>query len=340
MRQRRRAERGHFAGRAPDQQRSRQDIEQGQRRLLLWGAGAVAVILVALLGVGYYVTDFQPPRRTVAVVGGQEIKLREVAPYARVLAATAAPAGGQLTGAIQPQFAFNTLVRNAVLRQNAESLAVSVSPVEVDFEIIRRFEPLASSEDGTLPDALGSVGELIYREFLDAVGVTEAEYRDTLAGDLLRDRVNNRFLSLQPGEGEQVFVRWIVTETSTSAQSALERLESGEAFEEVAAELNLDTVFAGENGEVGWVPQGAFGELDQFLFNAEQTGFVGPVDSSIGSMVLEVTAGPELQPVEDIMRARAALSASQTWYQARIVELVTVNDFDGSAAEWIIDELT
>ena len=62
MRQRRWAERGHFAARVATQHRSRRDTERLQRRLLLWGSAAVVVVLLVLLGGGFYFNTFKPPR--------------------------------------------------------------------------------------------------------------------------------------------------------------------------------------------------------------------------------------------------------------------------------------
>lgn len=333
MRQRRRAERGHFAARASSLQSTpRSETERSQRRLLVIAASVIGLFIVGLLALGWYVSSFQPPRSVVAEIDGEPVRLGDVVAYTKLVRLT--------TGQLAPTTARNVYVRDSVLRLRAGELGVTVTAADVEETLALRFEPPAP------PDVEPSVvltepGLEFLQEFLDAVDITDGDYRAWTEGQLLTAAFARHFADAQPESIEQVFVHWIVAATSVDAQTALDRIAGGQEFAAVAMDLSVDTVIADEAGEVGWVPRGAFPEFDTWLFDPElEVGEpIGPLVTTIGSVILLVTDGPSEQPLEDEMRDLLGQTEFQEWLDEQTLELVNLLELDLDDAQWVVDQL-
>ena len=336
MRQRRRAERGHFAARASTQHpTTRRDTERSQRRLLVIAASVIGLLLVGLLAVGWFVSSFQPPRRVVAEIAGEPVRLRDVIAYTKLEFLTS----GQLAPATVAT-ARNIYTRDHLLRLQAGDLGVTVTPAEVEEALALRFEPPAPP-DVERSVVLTEAGRGFLQEFLDAVDVTVDDYRAWTEGQMLADALVQHFGDAEPESVEQVFVHWIIAANSVDAQTAADRIAGGEEFAAVAAELNIDRVIADEAGEVGWVPRGAFPEFDGLLFDPElEVGEpIGPLVTTVGSVVLLVSDGPSEQPLDPDNRELLGRTAFREWLDEQTVELVSLLDFGFDDAEWVLDHL-
>ena len=335
MRQRRRAERGHFAAHASsDQRATRRDSERSQRRLLVIAASVIGLFLVGLLALGWYDSSFQPPRRVVAEIDGEPVRLRDVIAYTRLEFLTP----GRL-GATTVVAARNAYVRDRLLRLRAGELGVTVTPADVEEAIALQFEPPAPP-DAERSTVLTEEGRRFLRLFLDDVRVAEDDYRAWREGQLLAEAFGHHFGDALPENIEQVFMHWIVAANSVDAQTALDRVAAGEEFGAVAADLSIDRLIADADGEIGWVPRGAFPEFDGVLFNPQlEVGeLIGPLVTTIGSVILLVTDGPSEQPLDHDMRDVVGQTAFREWLeeQSEAVELI---EFDIDDAEWVLDQL-
>ncbi|MDA0797111.1 MAG: peptidylprolyl isomerase [Chloroflexi bacterium] len=336
MRQRRRAERGDYSQLRDRSQPvvNRRDVEKKQRQLLLGGAGFVVAIVVGLLGYGWFDSSFQPPRKTIAEISGESIKLADLVPYS---ALEAFDAGGTLN----PDTGLNSLVRDAVVRAYASELEVEVTAEEIDTAIISRFETLPA--DASEPvDALTADGRDELDSFLGIFNVSEDDYRQWLAGRLYVSELQDHFNDVSPEIAEQVSVEWIITASTVTAQEAADRINAGEEFAAVADELTTERVISGPGGVVGWVPRGAIEELDTILFTEELVlnELIGPLVTSAGSVVLRVNDGPSEQPVDPVMRGFLATNAFQSWLNDKVLEAAV--DSDGLTPEdsqWVIDQI-
>ncbi|MCI0816550.1 MAG: hypothetical protein J4N29_05845, partial [Chloroflexi bacterium] len=119
------------------------------------------------------------------------------------------------------------------------------------------------------------------------------------------------------------------------------RIASGDDFGAVAADLSVDTVVADEAGEVGWVPRGAFPEFDPWLYDPELVVGepIGPLVTTVGSVVLLVSDGPSEQPLDDEMRDLLGQTEFQEWLNEQTLELVTLLELDFDDAQWVVDQL-
>lgn len=140
-----------------------------------------------------------------------------------------------------------------------------------------------------------------YADFLSQMqnraGFTEAEFRNVLRYELLREKLQEAYeaeVEVETTE-EQVHVAHILVETEEAAQGAVERLNAGEAFEDLAAELSSDTANAQQGGELEWFGRNdsldpAFIEASFALTEPDQVS--APVQSQFGWHLIRLLEGP------------------------------------------------
>lgn len=233
---------------------------------------------------------------TVAAnVDGTEITAAEVDEvYARRAEAPAIASELARTDSdVDPQLqasVLTTLIRTEVLRKAAEDRGVEVT----DEQRAEQREQLAESAGGeeALQDVLAQSN--VSEEELEANltdQAIQAAISEQLGEDVTEDQVETAYEEDPQGlYGEKVEVRHILTETEDEADDAIERIESGEDFAEVAQDLSQDPGSAENGGELGEVAQGTtVPAFDEAAFDAEVGELVGPVETEFGFHVLEVT---------------------------------------------------
>ena len=315
MRQRRRAERQLLA-RSTAQGSAARRGNQRRTQLLLYAGGALLLAgIIVMLGVGWFLNSYSPPRKVVAEFDGVEFRLSEVEAYARL--------DGVFAGAIDVGLALNNLLRDHVLAARGDDIGASVGQEDIDRALVQRFETPDPNADPEAPPPaqLTEAGRETFEEFIDAVGVTENEYLRWQEGQLRRDAAQQSFLDDAPLTAESVFIEWIVGSDSVQAQIAYDRIAAGEDFTAVANEMNTDFLYADTDGVVGWTPRGIVPEIDDQLESGELTlgEAHGPIATLIGSVVYRVTEESESQPVDDGMRRLLAQNAFQEWLDAQAV---------------------
>ena len=96
---------------------------------------------------------------------------------------------------------------------------------------------------------------------------------------------------------------------------------------------------ANHDGEVGWVPRGAFFELEETLFGIEHGVVSSPLRSRSGVHMLKVTDGPEIVEVNDNMKEVLKTGRWKTgWMNTRANNNVVV-DFDSEDYDWVISKI-
>ena len=331
MRYRRQAERMRQAPSSVAQQRTRRERERRQQRFVYVGAGVAGVLLVVFLALGFYFTIYQPPRKAVAQVGPVSIQLQRVETEARLLRGLGIVAN--------PQQVLNVLIRNEILRQRAGlDFAAVVAPGEIEQALAERFEVILEPETEP-PTSLTPEGRQRYENFLEDAGVSDQVYRDYVEGKLIMGKIRSYTMVQIQSPQEQVYLRWMVASSEEKAQEFADRLNQGEEFATVVKELDNPPPFADEAGEVGWVPRGAFPELDETIFSAEPNAILGPLSTVYGPVVAQVTQGPEPQTVSDKMRDLLSGGEISSWLQLQISQLLAAYDFGDDQVRWVASRL-
>jgi peptidyl-prolyl cis-trans isomerase D len=188
--------------------------------------------------------------------------------------------------------------------------------------------------EGTpLPTATPDTDEAFqtnYQKFAEKVlqpaGLTDADFREMVRVSVLEqklkmalvpevpaeeDQVHFRYKSAQDAETarttitgyqagvvEQVHAQHILVKTEDEANAVLKRLQAGEDFAALAAELSTDTSNKDTGGDLGWFGRGDMvTEFDTVAFDAPIGLYPSPVKTDYGYHVINIL-GHENRPVD------------------------------------------
>ena len=356
--ERRRRARSGYEEPPPD---AASEADSRERRRRLWSVGIGVVLLAVIIGVvllGYYQEFYRPPRVWAGSVNSVEFNMGDLVLRIRVLQGVNRYQGGQVDLGTVPFEYLQNLINAEILRQAAPELGIKPSEEVVDRELRVRFQP--SPPEGQEVDSgqLEREFQNNFQTFLTATGLTNSDYRVIVEEELTELGL---FLLLSRDieeTEEQVEVRWIRLSADPSDPGAsglqpeqvVRRLEV-EPFDVVAREVGRSAGYADASGNVGWVPRGAFPDLDPIFFGDAEEGTaplnVGelsrPFYSNEGFYIVQKIAGPEVQEISDRMRLKLNLELMQAWKDDELKQ-GTDNDtvkmnFNSTLYAWVADQV-
>jgi parvulin-like peptidyl-prolyl isomerase len=123
----------------------------------------------------------------------------------------------------------------------------------------------------------------------------QVRFRYTVAQDA--DEARAKIAAYQAGVEEQVQAQHILVETEEEARQVLQRLQNGEDFGALAAELSQDSSNKDDGGNLGWFGRGTMvPEFDQAAFGAEPGLIPNPVKTDFGYHIINIL-GHEERPI-------------------------------------------
>jgi parvulin-like peptidyl-prolyl isomerase len=326
--------------------------EKRQRRI---GVGIGAAFLVVIIGVvvfGYYQEFYKPPRVWAGSVRNVEFTMGDLVQRIRVLQGVNRYQGGQVNLSTVPFEYLQNLIDAEILRQQSIPLGIQVTDEDIEQELRRQFTPTAGPGQETDPGQLEREFRDNYLAFLTATGLSDAEFK-VIIEEQLSITALAALLSRGIEDSQQhVEIQWIrlLLDSNILPNDLLKRLEN-EDFTRVAQELNTPDDFAGQNGYVGWVPRGAFPELDQTIFGDEEEGIQPlepgtisePIFADGGFFLVKVITGPEERELEDRMAFKLTVELVDSWQQDALESgtrqgLVRRN-FNSELYEWVTDQV-
>lgn len=120
-------------------------------------------------------------------------------------------------------------------------------------------------------------------------------------------------------EQDMVWARHILVATEDEAKAVLARLDKGESFAALAAELSSDTSNNTNGGDLGWIYKGQMvAEFDNAIWSMKVGEISQPVKTSFGYHIIQVLGHEKRQ-----LSADELSSAKSTAYQNYINDLKT-----------------
>jgi foldase protein PrsA len=238
----------------------------------------------------------------VATVNGEEISLTEFErAFNRNQLQTATASYDALASAV-----LHTLVEQTLIHQAAEEMGISISEVEIEAEYQATRALVADDES--------------WNSWLEANLFTQEEFRASLRDALVTQRVRDAITSNDEAiTVMQVRARHILVGTAQDAENVLQRLNTGEDFSALAAELSSDVTTREQGGDLGW-----FGpndlltpELADAAFRLEPEQIAGPVETMLGYHVVQTLEFGEREFAADEESDLAAIRFT-TWLQSRL----------------------
>lgn len=191
---------------------------------------------------------------------------------------------GSGTGPPGPQ---TTPMTTSVPVQTAAVLAVTevvgpsaVASVARSVPITPTSRPLPTETPLPFPTYLARYNEV--------VGTDVKLIRSVAEGQVLRDKLNEA-LAQAPKKQEQVRARHILVPDKTVADTVVQRLDAGEDFASLAAELSIDTGTKDKGGDLGFFPRGVMvPAFEEAAFSLPIGATSPPVNSQFGYHIIRI----------------------------------------------------
>jgi peptidyl-prolyl cis-trans isomerase D len=169
-----------------------------------------------------------------------------------------------------------------------------------------------------------------YRTSVDQmaqVGLTEEQMRQLYEAQILRQRLLDVIAADVPHTEEQVWARHILVPDEAVAEIIRQRLENGEDFAQLAAEVSTDTSNKDNGGDLGWFGKGAMvPEFEQAAFALKVGEISQPVKTQFGYHIIQVLAHGDVALSADAYE-QARQAAFTAWLsEARTKYNVVVHD--------------
>ena len=130
---------------------------------------------------------------------------------------------------------------------------------------------------------------------------------------MLYQKVYDQITSDVATETEQVWARHILVSTIEDALAVEKRLQEGEDWAAIAAEVSQDTSNKDNGGDLGWFGKGVMDPAFEEAVFAMNVGEISdPVQSQFGYHIIKLL-GKEVRPLDSTQLKQAKDSAFSTW---------------------------
>ncbi len=222
------------------------------RRIIITVSIIFIVIIAIIIGINHYFSEDQKYLRIdVISVDGEIISMDY---FVRRCYATGSDPLGALTN----------ITREMILRKEAEAAGISITPEAIDNKLIE----IASGQDEQITQ---SEFKEWLRQRLNESKLSEDEYRDITATQIISEIFYDLISEATPNTAEQVHLHVILTDTEEEAEITRARWASGESFSDLAREVSFDATSRDNGGDIGWVPRGVIYEsrYDEEIFTLD-----------------------------------------------------------------------
>ena len=328
-------------------------ITQRRQRRIGFGIGSVLILtIIGVVLLGYYQEFYRPPRVWAGSVRNVEFTMGDLVARIRVLQGVNRYQGGQVNLTRVPFEYLQNLVNAEILRQRSPVLGIQIQDDDIEQELRRQFLPTADPGEETDPGQLESEFRNSYGGYLTATGLSDADFRviveEQLAQRALALSLAQEIEPIQP----HVEVQWIQIpmDGEILIGDVAQRL-ANEDFTRVAQELNSANQFADPNGYVGWVPKGAFPDLDDYLYGNEEDeiaalkpGLVsGPIFTADAHYLLKVLAAAEDRELNNTMGQKLLQENVLLWQREALVAGTTAGtvrmNFNSRLYDWVTNQV-
>lgn len=147
-------------------------------------------------------------------------------------------------------------------------------------------------------------------------GMTEAQYLQYVETGLLRRKLQEQLSAQIPTTAEQIQARHILLKTFDDAVKVKERLDKGEDFGKVAADVSEDTGTKDSGGDLGWLARGQLvPEFENAAFALPLNQVSQPVTSTFGVHIIQVTGHEQNRELDQTALRQKQSQAYTDWIQ-------------------------
>ena len=351
----RRRARGRRARQEEARAESSRSTREKRHEKLAWGIGSgLLVLVIGIVVFGFYQEFYRPPRVWAGSVRDQEFKMGDLVERIRVLQGLS----GQVDLSTVPFEYLRDLLNAEVLRQAAPDLGFRLTDEDIDGVIKSQFYPSVPERQESDPGQLDQEFQNNYQIFLARTGLADADFRVIVQEQVALQQLGLMLGRTIPETTEQVEVEWIRTEIegridvgAVRARLGTEKTGGGEDFIKVAGEVGVPAGFADRTGYVGWVPKGAFPELDGALFGDEERDIPplevgeisGPIFTQNGIYIVRLLTGPTDRDFSNQMRNKLNVELVTKWQTDEQIRGANAGwlrmNFNSKWYAWVADQV-
>ena len=351
----RRRARGRRARQEEARAESSRSTRAKRHEKLAWGIGSgLLVLVIGIVVFGFYQEFYRPPRVWAGSVRDQEFKMGDLVERIRVLQGLS----GQVDLSTVPFEYLRDLLNAEVLRQAAPDLGFRLTDEDIDGVIKSQFYPSVPEGQESDPGQLNQEFQNNYQIFLARTGLADADFRVIVQEQIALQQLGLMLGRTIPETTEQVEVEWIRTEIegridvgAVRARLGTEKTGGGEDFIKVAGEVGVPAGFADRTGYVGWVPKGAFPELDGALFGDEERDIPplevgeisGPIFTQNGIYIVRLLTGPTDRDFSNQMRNKLTVELVTKWQTDEQIRGANAGwlrmNFNSKWYAWVADQV-
>ena len=351
----RRRARGRRARQEEARAESSRSTREKRHEKLAWGIGSgLLVLVIGIVVFGFYQEFYRPPRVWAGSVRDQEFKMGDLVERIRVLQGLS----GQVDLSTVPFEYLRDLLNAEVLRQAAPDLGFRLTDEDIDGVIKSQFYPSVPERQESDPGQLDHEFQNNYQIFLARTGLADADFRVIVQEQIALQQLGLMLGRTIPETTEQVEVEWIRTEIegridvgAVRARLGTEKTGGGEDFIKVAGEVGVPAGFADRTGYVGWVPKGAFPELDGALFGDEERDIPplevgeisGPIFTQNGIYIVRLLTGPTDRDFSNQMRNKLNVELVTKWQTDEQIRGANAGwlrmNFNSKWYAWVADQV-
>lgn len=334
-------------------QSARLQEERRRQRLAITVGAMLILAIVAIVVVGWYREFYEPPRVMAGRIRETKFTMGDLVERIRVLQGiNRYQSGGFVDLSIVPFQYLQDMLFAEIVRQAAPGLGLSVTPDDIDKAIKDRFYPKPPAGQEADQGQLDQEFNNNYTTFLTQVRLSDKDYRSLVEEQLLQLQLFQYLGKDIPDKMDQVEVEWVRLDPQSSVvpKDVRDRLDI-EDFGAVAAEVGKPNGFANNSGYVGWVPAGAFPNLDPVLFGDKEKdkeplsvgGISDPIYTQDGTYIIHELSGPEERDLADNMRFKINRELLDSWRNEQISrgsqeKWLEIN-FDSDRYAWVADQV-
>lgn len=327
-------------------------LEQRRRRVSIGIGASLIAIVIGVVAFGYYQEFYRPPRVWAGNVRNVQFTMGDLVQRIRVLQGVNRYQGGKVDLSTVPFEYLQNMINAEMLRQLSPQLNINITDADIDAGLRQQFQPQAAPGQETDPGQLEREFNNNYQAFLTATGLNDGDYRVILEEQLTLRRLAALIGQTIEDPQDQVEVSWIKLPLDTQAnpRDVAARL-AVEDFGQVAAEVTQADDFADASGYVGWVPKGAFPDLDDQIFGNEEKNIsptapgtiTRPIFTSDGTFLVKVMSGPESRELDDRMKLKLDVELVRQWQRDQLSAgtqggWVKMN-FNSKLYDWVADQV-
>jgi len=206
-----------------------------------------------------------------------------------------------------------------IARRNATATAAMLTPTPTlsATEVITPQPTLAPQPAPTINvvkgDGLTQAAADWEKTMSEQANMTPADLRQLIRTQLLREKLYEALGDEVETIALQAHVRHILVDDVDQAWAIRQRLENGDDFAEVAAEMSNDPGTSVDGGDLGWFPrQTMVPEFDEAAFTLDIGQFSDPIQTQFGFHIIEVL-GREDRELDELGLSRERSGAYNDW---------------------------